>query len=284
MTNFETIIQADELLTILDDPDLAIFDCRFSLKDPAQGRREYQKGHLPGAVYLDLDRDLSGKIIPGETGRHPFPEAGEFAARLSSWGVGPETQVVAYDDLTGAIAARLWGLLRWLGHKKAAVLSGGWSKWLSKDYPTTTQISLPSPREFRANPQGDFLMSAAEVEELLGRDDFLIVDSRSENRYRGIEEPIDAIAGHIPGAVSHPYEGNLDDDGYFLNTEQLRTRFEKAFYDHPADQMVFYCGSGVTSIHNLIAMIQIGKALPKLYPGSWSDWILKPERGIEKDN
>jgi len=284
MKNFETIIQAGDLLAILDDPNLVIFDCRFSLQDPAQGRREYQKGHIPGAVYLDLDHDLSGKIIPGETGRHPFPEADEFADRLSSWGVGSESQVIAYDDLTGAIAARLWGLLRWLGHSKAAVLSGGWTHWVSQGNPTTKEIYHPSARVFEADPRKDFLMSAADVEELLGRDDFLIVDSRSENRYRGIEEPIDEIAGHIPGAVSFPYEGNLDQDGYFLDPVELKIRFDKAFNKHPSEKMVFYCGSGVTSIHNLIALAQIGKTMPKLYPGSWSDWILRPERGIEKDD
>ncbi len=282
MMEFETVIEASDLLPILKDPNLAVFDCRFSLQDPEQGRKEYLKGHIPGAVYLDLDHDLSGKIIPGKTGRHPFPEADEFAARLSAWGVGPGTQVIAYDDLSGAIAARLWGLLRWLGHKKAAVLSGGWHGWVDQGNPVSREIAQYSSRVFQAKPIEDFLLTADDVAELLSRKDYLIVDSRSKPRYLGIEEPIDEIAGHIPGAISFPYEENLDPEGYFLSEAELKVRFEKVFGQQPSEKMVFYCGSGVTSIHNLIALLRIGKNLPKLYPGSWSDWILNPERGIEK--
>lgn len=282
MMEFETVIEASDLLPILTDPNLAVFDCRFSLQDPEQGRKEYLKGHIPGAVYLDLDHDLSGKIIPGKTGRHPFPEADEFAARLSAWGVGPRTQVIAYDDLSGAIAARLWGLLRWLGHKKAAVLSGGWRGWVDQGNPISREITQRSTCVFQAKPIEDFLLTADDVAELLSRKDYLIVDSRSKPRYLGIEEPIDEIAGHIPGAVSFPYEENLGPEGYFLSKAELKIRFEEAFGQQPSEKMVFYCGSGVTSIHNLIALLSIGKDLPKLYPGSWSDWILNPERGIEK--
>jgi thiosulfate/3-mercaptopyruvate sulfurtransferase len=277
---FQTILSAAELKKNLDNPDWAIMDCRFDFQEPELGYEEYLTGHIPGSLYIHLDRDLSGEILPGKTGRHPLPEINVFCNRLSSWGIDSSTQVVVYDNNNGGLAARLWWLVRWLGHNNIAILDGGWPAWDIEDFPVETVESTRKLREFipKENPQ--YLVDAEFVEKIRLDPDFLLVDSRAAERYWGINETTDPIAGHIPGAVTAPFEGNLDDQGFFLKAEQLKERFEILLEGIPAENVVFYCGSGVTASHNIVAMIEAGYEMPKLYPGSWSEWITDPTRPI----
>lgn len=281
MKAYQTVISADELMPKLNDPDWAVIDCRFSLDDPKEGRRAYLQAHIPGALYAHLDHDLSGEIIPGETGRHPLPEVDDFAKTLSNWGIDERVQVVSYDDRSGAIAARLWWMLNWMGHEKAAVLDGGWSYWRESGYPLDVKIETRPRREFIPRPRPEMAVDVDFVERVLTGVDFILLDARDGERYQGREEPIDPIAGHIPGAGSAPYVHNLTDAGTFRSKDELRERFERLLGDRPAQQAVFYCGSGVTSAHNILAMAHAGFALPRLYPGSWSEWITDPSRPIE---
>ncbi|MGD8752849.1 MAG: sulfurtransferase [Anaerolineales bacterium] len=278
--NYKTLVTAGELFEHLDDPAWVIIDCRFWLNDTEKGRRDYLDKLIPGAFYAHLDEHLSGEVIPGLTGRHPLPQVDEFVERLSSWGIGDGVQVVGYDDRGGAISARLWWMLRWFGHESVALLNGGWQRWVAEGYPTSDVIPESQPRLFTAQLQPELMVTTEQVESLLEDDNYLLVDSRTEERYRGEEEPIDPVAGHIPSAVSAPYPGNLDENGYFLPRKELRKRFRSLLGDVPEDRTIFYCGSGVTSIHNLIAMVHAGLEEGRLYVGSWSEWINDPERPI----
>lgn len=278
---FKTILSAADLKKNLDDPDWAIMDCRFDLQEPDLGYQEYLAGHIPGSLYIHLDRDLSSEIVPGKTGRHPLPDIKVFIERLSSWGIDDSTQVVVYDHNNGGLAARLWWLLRWLGHDNVAVLNGGWSAWEVEEYPVDTGEFNREPRIFTPVEHPQYIVDAGFIEKVRLDPNYLLVDSRAAERYWGINETIDPVAGHIPGAVTAPYAGNLDDQGYFLNTEQLKERFDILLEGFPAENVVFYCGSGVTASHNMVAMIEAGYEMPKLYPGSWSEWITDPSRPIE---
>lgn len=278
---YQTLITPDELRPHLDDPDWAVFDCRFSLQDPEAGRRAYREAHIPTALYAHLDEDLSGPIRPGTTGRHPLPEPESFAVQLSAWGVDDQVQVVVYDDRGGAVAARLWWMLRWLGHHQAAVLEGGWSRWQREGHPVSAEQSSREPRTFQPEIDDSLKVDARFVERHLDGPGMLLVDARDAVRYRGEEEPIDPVAGHIPGAVSLPYRENLDQEGNFLPREELEERFQGLMERYSPEEMVFYCGSGVTSIHNILAMVHARLPEPKLYPGSWSEWITDPARPLE---
>lgn len=280
--SWTTFIEPEALQNHLGNDLWVVVDCRFSLQEPEWGRNEYRKSHIPGAVYAHLDEDLSGEIVSGLTGRHPFPEPDVFARRLSSWGVSNQSQVVAYDGSHGAIAARLWGLLRWLGHEKAAVLNGGWSAWVSEERPVSEEIPEPERAVFAPDPDHQLLVDSDFVRTILQDQSYLLVDSRNRERYLGEEEPIDPVAGHIPGAVSLPYPGNVNDQGELLPREELRKRFERTLGDHPPEKAIFYCGSGVTSFHNLMVMEHLGMKTPKLYPGSWSAWIMDAGRPVEQ--
>ncbi len=278
---FTTFIKADELENHLGKRDWVIFDCRFWLQEPERGLREYKQAHLPGAIYVDLDKDLSGPIHPTKTGRHPFPDPAGFSRQLGAWGVDTDSQVVAYDQLNGAIAARMWGLLRWLGHKKVAVLEGGWEHWQGEGRPVTGEVPDPVQTVFTPDLNRDFLVDTDFVHSILDQEEYLLVDSRTPERYRGEEEPIDPAAGHIPGAVSLPYPGNLTEQGRLLPKQDLRKRIAAVLGERPPENLIFYCGSGVTSIHNLLVFEYLGMGLPRLYPGSWSAWIRDPGRPIE---
>lgn len=275
---YQTLISPADLQPQLGDPEWAVFDCRFSLDDPDAGLRAYREAHIPSALYAHLDEDLSGPVQPGSTGRHPLPDPALFVKRLSRWGIDSRVQVVVYDDLGGAIAARMWWMLRWVGHRRAAVLDGGWSRWLEEGRPVSGETSARSPREFRARLDQQHRVDVNFVEEHLTDPEILLIDSRDGERYRGEVEPIDPVAGHIPGAVSAPYRENLTAEGNFLPRSELRARFQQLIDQHNPDRMVFYCGSGVTSIHNILAMVHAGLPEPDLYPGSWSEWITDPER------
>ncbi len=279
---FTTLISTTDLAQHLADPDWASIDCSFSLNDTERGRRAYQQAHIPGAIYAHLDEDLSGPIVRGQTGRHPLPALEAITATFSKWGVDSKTQVVAYDDAGGAIAAaRVWWLLRWLGHANVAVLDGGWQHWLRENRPTHSGVEHRAARTFRPQPQPEWIVTAQDVLEMTHDPRARVVDVRNADRYRGENEIIDPIAGHIPGALSAPYAGNLDADGKFLTAGQLRAKYKSLLGQVAIDHTAFYCGSGVTAAHSVLAVAHAGLGQTRLYAGSWSEWILDPTRPIK---
>lgn len=252
-TGFSTLIAPTELVPHLGDPGWAVFDCRFTIKEPESGRNGYLAGHIPGAVYVHLD-DLSGPIIKGTTGRHPLPDPQSAAARFSAWGIGRDTQVVVYDETSGSIAARLWWMLRWLGHDAVAMLDGGWKAWQEDRHPTKSGEEHRAPATFVPRVRTALVADAALVDRARRDRNWLVVDARAQERYRGENETIDPVAGHIGGAVSLPYADNLDAAGRFLTPPELARRFRSAMGDVPASNVVCYCGSGVTAAHDAFAM------------------------------
>jgi thiosulfate/3-mercaptopyruvate sulfurtransferase len=265
--SYTTLISAESLAQL---KDVKLLDCRAALGDPEHGRRQFDSGHLPGAQYLSLDDDLAAP--PGEGGRHPLPPREALANRLAALGAGNDQQIVVYDDAGGAFAARAWWCIRWLGHEAVAVLDGGIAAWTG---PLQTRIESPRSGDFSVRTP---LTRTIDVGALLaGLDGLTLVDARSQARFEGREEPIDPVAGHIPGAVCRPFQGNLDPQGRFLPAEKLRARFASI---EPGADTVCYCGSGVTAAHNVLAMVVAGFAEPMLYPGSWSEWLRSPERPI----
>jgi thiosulfate/3-mercaptopyruvate sulfurtransferase len=257
-----SLISAGDLLARLDDPVLRIYDVRWWLTDPGKGRRDYDAAHLPGAVFVDADRDLVAAEGPG---RHPLPSPANFASRMERIGVGDDSDVVAYDDAGGTIAARLWWMLDDLGHHNVRVLDGGLAAWAAIDGPLTSAVtSYPAGRlTLRGSWTGT--IDRAALASRLGS--VTLIDARAPERYRGEVEPVDAVPGHIPTAISLPTAGNLGPDGRFLAPEILRARFEVL-----GDDVVAYCGSGVNACHNALAMRVAGLPDPFLYPGSYSDW------------
>lgn len=277
---YTTLISTEELHQHLVNPAWVIVDCRFSLDATEQGRQEYRQGHIPGAVYAHLDEDLSGPVIPGQTGRHPLPDMETAARTFSKWGIDSAVQVVAYDSSNGSMAARLWGMLRWLGHEAVAVLDGGWALWHTEGRPSRSGEETHSHRAFIPQPRPDLQLDAAEVEAIYTDPSWRLLDSRSGEIYRGEKAGYDPIAGHIPGAISAPLLENVGPDGRFLPKEELRARFEKLAGATPAAQTVFYCGSGVTANHNALAFAHAGLGEARVYAGSWSDWITDPDRPV----
>ena len=279
---YTTLISADDLGAHLNDPHWIIVDCRFTLGQTERGREAYQQAHIAGAIYAHLDEDLSGPIVPGKTGRHPLPSVEAAARAFGSWGIDDTTQVVAYDDTGGSTAARLWWMLRWLGHDQVAVLDGGWQRWLERGGPTGSGVETRPPALFRPQPRPQIVVDAAKVLGLLDDPDYRIIDSRSAERYRGEQEPIDPIAGHIPSAVSGPSSAILAPDGRFLSSQQLAEHFQTLLGPVAPEHAVFYCGSGVTAAHNLLALAHAGLGDALLYAGSWSDWITDSQRPIAR--
>lgn len=275
-----TLVGASELVDSLDDPDLVIIDCRFALSDPDAGRAEYDTSHLPTARYAHLEDDLSGTIIPGISGRHPLPSPDVFAKTLGRLGISNSNQVVTYDGFGDAFASRLWWMLQWVGHERAAVLDGGWQAWLRHGFTTTAEQPTIPQAEFVAVVHNDLQFSAEDVEQILTNTDWRILDARDGARYRGETEPIDPVAGHIPGALSAPFKENLDSDGHFLSPEELRNRYESIAGQLTSKKTVTYCGSGVTGTHIALAMTHAGLGMPRLYAGSWSEWITDTSRPI----
>lgn len=278
---YSTLISVPELISIINTPDLVIVDCRFSLTETESGRASYFEAHIPGAVYAHLDEDLSSPVIPGKTGRHPLPSIKAFAKQLGDWGISSSVQVVAYDDAGGALAAsRLWWLLQWLGHNKVAVLDGGWQAWLDSDAQVQSGNEEHSPKLFIPRIRQQLVVEADEIMANLENPGLLIIDSRAKVRFTGEEEPIDAVAGHIPGARLSPHLEVLNDEGKFRSKDDLRRHFQALFGNRSAGESVFYCGSGVTAAQNILAVAHSGLGDARLYAGSWSDWITDPHRPI----
>jgi thiosulfate/3-mercaptopyruvate sulfurtransferase len=270
---FTTLISTAEFAELQVDPafGIAIVDCRFALDDVEWGRREYLKSHIPGAVYADLDHDLSSAKT-GTNGRHPLPSPEALRSTFSKLGIGDGVQVIAYDQDNGMYASRLWWLLRWMGHDAVAVLDGGFGAWKGE---TVSGEEHRAPREFVGAPRDEFLVHADAVL----NDDWRLIDARAPERYRGDVEPLDRVAGHIPGAVNHFYKHNLDEAGLFLPPGELRARLEPVV---AGKSVVAYCGSGVTACHNLLALEHAGLHGARLYAGSWSEWSSDPTRPVAK--
>ena len=279
MDRYTTLIQPQQLAPHLADPRWAVFDCRFDLADPGAGRRAYLAGHVPGAQYAHLDDDLAGPITQ-TSGRHPLPDPRAFAERLGRWGVGNDSQVVVYDGATGGIAARLWWMLRWLGHRDVAVLDGGFAAWQRAQLPVETETRARPAARFSGSPRDAAWIGSADLAECLARQDIALVDARASDRFAGRNETIDPVAGHVPGARNHPFAINLDADNRFLPALELHRRWSATLGGAPAAQAVCMCGSGVTACHNLLALEIAGLHGARLYPGSWSEWIRDPRRAV----
>lgn len=274
-----TLVTTDDLAAHLDDPNWVILDCRFTLTDTEGGRRAYEKAHIPGARYVHLDDDLAAPV-GDTTGRHPLPDPHVLTEKLCQWGVGVNKQVVVYDDSFGAMAVRLWWLLRWLGHPGVALLDGGYPKWLREKRPVDAAVPAPNPEVCACLPEPTQIVDADDVLHASRSGEQLIIDSRPDRRFSGESEPLDLVAGHVPGAINYPFDENLDVDGTFLPPETLRENYQALLNGRPAWQVIHMCGSGVTTCHNILAMEIAGLPGSRLYPGSWSEWITDPGRPV----
>ena len=275
------LISDDQLQARLDDPTLVILDCRFALDAPDYGARSYAEGHIPGARFADLEKDLSGPVSRGVTGRHPLPDAHELVEKLRAWGICNDSPVVLYDDAPGAFAARAWWLLAWLGKREGVyLLDGGLKAWKEAGLPVDTQQPAVAPGNFSGKADSRLLLNASELQQRLDSAELTLLDARALPRFKGEVEPLDPVAGHIPGAQCAVFTDNLGADGRFLPAEQLRARFDALRGHRPVEAVVAYCGSGVTACHNLFAMSLAGYPLAPLYAGSWSEWITDPTRPV----
>ena len=271
-----SLITADDLVPHLGDPDWIIIDCRFDLTQPDAGRAAYAVGHLPQARYADLNRDLSAPVTK-HTGRHPLPDPYLLAQRFGAWGIHADTYVVAYDDSAGMFAARLWWLLRWLGHQRVAVLDGGWKQWNAQSLPLSNEIPQPTPVTFVPHTQ-DHWVDTQTVMQRLNDPRYALVDVRAAERFSGKAEPIDPIAGHIPGAHNIPSSNNVDTQGRFKSASALHALYTQRLSHLTPQQLTIMCGSGVTACHTLLALDIAGLHGAQLYAGSWSEWITDTTR------
>lgn len=298
--DFTTLIDVESLRTLIGTPGTLVLDCRFDLAAPAAGRRAYLLGHIPGARYLDLNRDLSAPVS-ATSGRHPLPEPQALAALLAGLGLEPDTQAVVYDESNGSFAARAWWLLRWLGHPKVAVLDGGMNAWLR----AKGALESGEPARGATDPVAGGAHGAkgahgapdargpgavqVDRRAVVGTDELiaaldnprtLLIDARAAERFTGALEPIDPVAGHIPGAANHPFSANLRADGRFLPPEELERSWRDRLGEASPADVIVMCGSGVTACHNLLALERAGFAGARLYAGSWSEWIRDPRRPV----
>jgi thiosulfate/3-mercaptopyruvate sulfurtransferase len=279
MRPFTTLIDTASLAAMLGREDLALFDCRSELGNPAWGEAEYTRAHIPGAQYLHLDRDLSS-AISGSSGRHPLPDPHTFARRLAELGAGSGSQLVAYDQGNGAYAARLWWLARWIGLRSVAVLDGGIAAWRAAGLPLDAAQVRPRPGDLQVRLVEGAALSSDAVDGLRMQPGNLLVDARGAERFAGRNETIDPVAGHVPGARNLPFTGNLGPDGRFLPPDALRRRFQNLLGNLPASSLIAMCGSGVTACHNLLALEHAGLSGARLYAGSWSEWIRDARRPV----
>lgn len=280
------LVSVADLATRLHDPEWIIVDCRFNLMQPDAGREGYKAGHIPGAFYADLDKDLASPATASGGGRHPLPPVNEFRRLLHGWGIEPTRKIVVYDDAGGAIAARLWWLIRWMGHRDVALLDGGLSAWLAAGRPLsadTGAVTASSPAGENLDPGHMPTVAAAELEAGLADDSLLLLDARAPERFSGTHEPLDAIAGHVPGAKNLPFQENLGPDDCFRPASELRERYLSFIGGRAASELVCMCGSGVTACHTLLALEIAGIEGAALYVGSWSDWISSADRPVATD-
>ena len=279
--NYTDLISTTDLVNNLHNDNLVIVDCRFDLTNPEQGFKDYLSAHVPGSFYANLDKDLASPVT-SQSGRHPLPDKDAFSKMLAGWGVNDQSQIVAYDQVGGSMAVRLWWLLRYFGFNRVAILDGGIKQWVSENRPMDdilpklrVNASLPS-----LTPNPNMLVTTQEMTKLLNSPDFLIIDARSPERYMGQSETIDKIAGHIPGAINRFHGLNLNYLGLMKSSEKLRQEYLSLIDHHAYNKVVVYCGSGVTSCHLILAMKIAGIDGPRLYLGSWSEWIRDPGRPV----
>jgi thiosulfate/3-mercaptopyruvate sulfurtransferase len=281
MMDFRTTIDAAALKVLIGRPAVAVLDCRFDLAAPEAGRQAYLRQHIPTARYADLNRDLSGPPS-ASSGRHPLPQPERIAARLAELGVGDASQVIAYDDANGSIAARAWWLLRWLGHERVAVLDGGFKAWVAAAgaLESGEPPGPPPATAFTPRVEPAAVVSTSGLIEALQSPQYLLVDARAAERFSGAVEPLDPVAGHVPGAVNHPFSANLNSDGRFLPPAELKRLWLNRLDGTPPPKVMAMCGSGVTACHNLLALEMADLKGAKLYAGSWSEWIRDPNRPV----
>lgn len=280
MTDYQYLITVEELGQYLDEPGWRIMDCRHDLMQSAKGHEEYRHAHIPGAQHANLDKDLAAPVSEA-SGRHPLPTPNEFAARLGAWGIGNDTQVVAYDDSSGAVAARLWWMLKWLGHDKVAVLDGGYAAWQEAGRPVTDEPGRIAPARFEPSADPGMLVSTEELQTLMDSGSApVLVDARAAGRFAGRCEPIDSVAGHVPGAVNHPYSEAIDERGRWRRTEELKKGWARTLGKGTDRPWIAMCGSGVTACHLALSAALAGYRRPRIYVGSWSEWIRDPGRPV----
>jgi thiosulfate/3-mercaptopyruvate sulfurtransferase len=275
------LTDVQDLAARLTEPELRIVDCRFALLQPGAGRIDYRKGHIPGAVYADLDQDLAAPVS-ASSGRHPLPQVALFARKLEHWGIGRDTEVVIYDQQYGGIAARLWWMLQWLGHRRATLLEGGFAAWIGAGLPLEQRETTHPPAVFVVEQRPGMVVSSDEILAAMRQGSLpVLVDGRENERFIAAAEPIDTVAGHIPGAVNLPFLENMQTNGYWLPGQQLRERWQPILSPAKETRWIAMCGSGVTACHLALSAQYAGFAAPQVYIGSWSEWIRDAERPRE---
>ena len=280
MARSSPLISADNLAAEISNSGLRVLDCRFDLQEPAAGRADYEAAHIPGAVYADLDKDLAAAPGPG-SGRHPLPDPAELAKTFGGMGIDTDTRVVVYDDCSGALASRAWWLLRWLGHDQVLLLDGGFSSWQRSRLPVETGANRAAATVFVGAPRDQMVLETSDV---VARNDkavdLRLVDARDAARFSGATEPIDAVAGHITVAVNLPFSENLDASGYWRGPAELRRNMKRVLGSDLSSPWGVMCGTGVTACHHVVSALVAGLSEPRLYVGSWSEWITDPERPV----
>lgn len=280
MSEGSNLISVSELRSWIDNPGLRIIDCRFDLADPRAGHQDYLQGHIPGAVYADLDQDLAAPISP-QSGRHPLPDVTTFAATLARLGVGQVPDVVVYDAGSGAVAARAWWLLRWLGHERVRLLDGGYAHWTAAGGPVASGAEQVPTAYFVPQAREEIVLTTAELaNDIIGIAAMRLYDARDAARFRGEIEPIDPVAGHIPGSQSLPYPVSLNKDGSWKSKAALKELWLSVLGEDTNTPWAVMCGSGVTACHLAISGMEAGYSEPRLYVGSWSEWIRDPQRPV----
>ena len=279
--SYKTIISAKDLIKNLGNDNFIIFDCRCDISDSSYGIDAYNEGHIENSIFVDIDHDLASEKT-ADSGRHPLPDPKLFSEKLSQWGMTNNKQAVIYDDAGGAFAGRMWWILKWLGHSDVAVLDGALGAWMSSGGKLTSKVTIFERAVFEPNLNDSMHVSIKDVEDAQYKMNKLIIDARSKERYLGIKDPVDPIAGHIPGAISHPLGKNLDKNGHFKSPEELRHNFIKLIGDTASSDIISMCGSGITACHNILALEISGIKNVSLFVGSWSEWITDKTRPIAK--
>ncbi len=276
---YQTIISVEDLNKNINNQDWFVFDCRFMLKDPHSGLQKFSLGHIPGAQFADMDNDLAAPMTP-TSGRHPLPNPDELIKKLQSWGLNNSSQVICYDDMSGAFAARMWWLLKWLGHENVAVLDGGIDLWTGSGLELETDVKKRTTGTFSGHANNNMWVDVEFVKQEIAQNNITLLDARSEERYTAKDTKTDPVAGHVPGAISIPFSGNLSKQGVFLSKGELQTRFAAMVNNAEKKEVVNMCGSGVTACHNLLAMSVADLPMTRLFVGSWSEWIKDKSRPV----